>query len=233
MCDFLNLDNIDKVASILGNAGIFCITAYAFWLTYFSKNIKITSTGGDSSIFFGSAINCTILNKTLSPLIVEKVIGVYGNEFEIIIKDFKSNPLVIEPFHSANICGDKYTDLSDEFNTFGDAYFKLVTPGKVLFIKYRGKIKNKKDTTIVSRRTIRFNNVVVSPSVKYAMTYWYKGDKETHILYILDNGIMSDSVKGFNKLPDEVLGKPDEMVNYFKKSFDNENWNFIIDNVGR
>ena len=34
------LDILEIIATILGNLGIFVITAYGFWLTYFSKNIK-------------------------------------------------------------------------------------------------------------------------------------------------------------------------------------------------
>ncbi len=40
MWDFLSLDNIDKVASILGNLGIFVITAYGFGYTIFQKKLK-------------------------------------------------------------------------------------------------------------------------------------------------------------------------------------------------
>lgn len=233
MCDFISLDNIEKVASIAGNFGIFCITAYAFWLSYFSKNIKVTSTGSSNDLFFGSSINCTILNKTLSPLIIEQIIGVYENKYAITIKDFKNNPLVIEPFRSASILGDKYTDLSDKFSTFEDAYFKLITPEKILFIKYRGKIKNKKNTIGVSRLVNYFEHEVLSPSVKYVMTYWYKGTKDVHKIYILDNGFMNQCIKDFNQLPKEILNKPEDMVKFIKKSLNDENWCFVINEIGR
>ena len=233
MCDFISLDNIEKIASIAGNFGIFCITFYAFWLSYISKNIKVTSVGSNSSIFLGSSINCTIMNKTLSPLIIEKVIGVYNNEFEVTIKEFKEEPLIVEPFRSVNIIGDKYTELSDEFSTLDDSYFKIVTPEKVLFIKYRGKIKNKKGTTIVSRISRKFDDIVISPSVKYVMTYWYKGTKEVHKIYILDSGFMDKCIKDFNQLPKEILNKPDDMVKFIKESLNDENWCFVINEIGR
>ena len=72
------LDILEIIATILGNLGIFVITAYGFWLTYFSKNIKITSIGENHSKFLGSHIDCTILNKTLSPLIINEIKAVYN-----------------------------------------------------------------------------------------------------------------------------------------------------------
>lgn len=226
-------DLIESIASILGNFGIFFITAYGFWLSFFSKNIKVTSIGENLSRFFGNYINCTIMNKTLSPIVINEIKAVYDNKYEVTVKKFADEPLVIEPFRACNITGDQYSSLSEEFSKFGNVYFKLLTPEKTLFIKYKGKIKKKAKLEIVMHNVNRFDDVVLSEQVKYVLVYWYKGEKELHKIYITKDGVMDKNLKDFNALPQNILGKPEVMVEVFKNTFNNENWCFQINEIGQ
>lgn len=226
-------DWIESFATILGNAGIFFITAYGFWLTYFSKNIKITSVGSSSSIYFGYAKNCTIYNKTLSPLIIEKIKIVYDNKYEVTIKDFKDEPLTIESFKAGYIKGDRYTSLSEDIDEFfaKDVYYKIETPGKELIIKSHGKINKKAKLITVCTSHRYFDNVVVSKDVRYVLIYWLKDSKEFKKVYILDNGMMDKNIFNFNVLPEEVLGNEKAMVRFFKNNFKNPDINFVIHDI--
>ncbi len=223
-------DWIETIATILGNIGLFIITFYVFWKQYFSKNIKITSSGEHSSIYFGNAINCTLFNKTLSPVVVEKIDVVYDNKYEVTIKDFKENPLVLEYFRSAYIKGERYTSLSEKLNTLfaRDVYYKVKTPDKTILIKSRGKIKKKNKLTHIATFTQRFDDTVISKGVRYVLIYWLKGTKEFNRVFILDNGMMDKNIANFNQLPREILGKPKEMLKFFKETFNNPDLNIRI-----
>lgn len=233
MYDFLSLNNCEKIASILGNFGIFCITFYAFWLTYFSKNIKVTSTGKSHSRYFGSSINCTIVNKTLSPLLINEIRVVYDNKYEIPVKKVENEPLLIEGFRSQNIIGDKYSKLSEDIDYGTDVYFKIMTPEKTLNIKFRGKIKKKAKLETIGTFTYRYDDVVLTDLVRYVLTYWRKGERECKNIYITKDGMMNECLKDFNKLPVDVLNNPDKMVQIFKEIFNDENWCFQINEIGQ
>lgn len=231
MLDFLSLDNIDKVASILGNLGIFVITAYGFWLYHFSKKVKITSFNQSCSKFFGDSLNCTIFNKTMSPKTICDISIVFDNKYLMFIKKFEE-PMLLEPFHAYNILGDKYSKSIDI--PFGpDVYFRLGTPEKTIFVPFRGKIKkyNKLDT--IGTVSYKFDEVVISDQVKYVLLYWYKGNKNIHKIYITKHGMMNENLKDFNLVPEDVLSSPDKMVQFFKEKFDDENWCFQINEIGR
>ena len=219
------LDYLESITSILSNFGIFSITAYVFWLTYFSKNIKITSIGESHSFFFGSSINCTIMNKTLSPLIINEIQVVYNNESVVTIKKFNNVPQIIEPFRAYNIIGDAYTNLDDEINIFGDVYFKLITPDQILFIKNKGKIKKKIQLKVIACSRRQFNNITLSKDVKYVLVYWRKGQKEQYNIYITKNGFMDKNLNGFNVLPKNIIGNHKRIFEFFQNTF-NDDWSF-------
>lgn len=229
MC--LDINTFEKIASILGNIGIFAITAYGFWLRYFSKNIKITSIGENYSRFFGGYTSCTIMNKTLSPIVVSKIQAVYNNQYEFTIKEYKEAPLIVEPFRGYHIIGDKYSYLSDKFDILGDVYFKLHTPEEVLFIKCRGKVKKKSKLNIVSRHVKSFNGIVVSEKVKYVLVCCRRGKSELRYIYITDDGLMDKKLKNFNALPEEILGDSEKMVEIFKKTLNEEDWSFQLNEL--
>lgn len=223
-------DWVETVSTILGNAGIFLITAYGFWLTYFSKNIKITSTKGYSSIHFGDSKNCTIYNKTLSPLIIEKITAVYDNKYEINIKDFGDTPLIVDSFKIGNIIGDRYTALSEDIDTlfFKDVYYKVKTPEKELIVKSRGKINKKACPKIVGCLVQRFDNVVLSKHVKYVLVYWLKNSDKINKIYINDNGFMSETIRDFNAIPTDILNDHNKMLKLFKDTFNNKDLNIQL-----
>ena len=230
------LDISESVATILGNLGVFAITAYGFWLTYFSKNIKITSIGENYSKFWGSHIDCTILNKTLTPLIINEIKAVYDNTYEVSIKKCKKEPLVIDPFKSYNILGDEYTKLGKKINTWGDVYFKIITPENILFIKYRGRIKKKKNLITVNLFSQSFDGVVLSDQIKYVLVYWHKTQQKLNKIYITNYGFMDKDLtdkkgKYFNAIPEEIIKHPDKVVELFKDVF-NENWSFQLNEIG-
>lgn len=219
------LDYLESVTSMLGNLGIFAITAYGFWLTYFSKNIKITSIGESHSFFFGSSINCTIMNKTLSPLILNEIQVVYNNESVVTIKKFNNDPKIIEPFRACNIIGDAYTNLEDEINIFGDVYFKLITPDRILFIKNKGKIKKKTPLKVIACIRHQFNNITLSKDVKYVLVYWHKAQKEQYNIYITQDGFMNKNFNGFDALPKKIIGNHKKIFEFFQNTF-NDDWGF-------
>ena len=105
---FFNLETFEKVASILGNFGIFVLTAYGFWLYHFSRNLKITFFGESHDSFEGSGLHCTIFNKTLSPKTITTISVVFNNKYLITLKTF-DEPFLLEPFHAYNIIGERYS----------------------------------------------------------------------------------------------------------------------------
>lgn len=225
------LNIIETSANILEGIGVFFITAYAFWLTYFSKNIKVTSTGMNYSRYFGSSINCTIVNKTLSPLIIDEIRVVYDNKYELPVKKFDAEPLVIEGFRAQNIEGDKFTKLSKDVGLGKDVYFKIVTPEKILHVKFRGKIKKNAKLETIGTHTNKFDGVVLTDIVKYVLIYWRKGESERKKIYITKDGFMDKELKNFNALPKEIMDKPNEMVELFKQAINDENYCILLEEL--
>ena len=224
-------DCFETIATILGNIGIFAITAYGFWLYHFSKNVKVTSYSPSYSRYFGDAINCTIYNKTMSPKIITDISIVWDNKYLMTIKKY-DEPMLLEPFHSYNIAGDRYSE-SIVFPMAIDIYFRLGTPEKSILVPFQGKIKKKQKLETITKQTIKVDDVVISEQVKYVLTYWYKGKDKIYKIYITKDGLMDKNLRNFNVVPSEIIGNSDKMLKFFKDSFDDENWNFVINEIGR
>ncbi len=219
-------DIFESIFSILGNFGIFIITFYGFWLYHFSKKIKITDLSYTFSRFRGESRNCTIYNKTLSPKTISKISVVYDNKYILEIKNFEE-PFVLEPFKAYSILGDRCSKPTN-IPICEDIYFIIDTPGKRIMVPYHGKIKKKAKLEQVSKSTHKFNDDILGNAVKYALVYWYKGEKEQHTIYITNDGFLEQNFRDFNLLPREILGNSKEMVNFFKQAFNDSNWCFTL-----
>ncbi len=231
MCNFLSLDNIDKIASILGNLGIFVLTAYGFWLYHFSKNLKITSFGVNHSRFKGSCLNCSIYNKTMSPKTIKAISVVYDNKYIISLKNFDT-PFLLEPFHAYNIEG-KWYSVDPKIPRYKNVYFKLEMPEKTINVKFKGKIKKNKVLETISTYSNSFNGEVISDTVKYALMYWFKDEKKQHCVLIDENGYMDKNILDFNAIPENLLKDSKKMVEFFKTKFTNPDVKFTIYSIGK
>lgn len=227
----IKLDDIEKLTSILGNLGIFIITAYGFWLYHFSKKLKITSLSRDFSQFFGENINCTIYNKTMSPKTITNISVVFDNKYLINVKNFKE-PFLLEPFHAYNILGDRYSN-AIEIPPYKSVYFILKMPEKTMNVPFCGKILKNKKLEIITKRTINFDDTVISEQVKYVLVCWYKGQADkSKTIYITHDGFMDKNLKNINVLPRSIMGDSEKMKKFFKELFGNENIYFQINELG-
>ena len=226
----IRLDDVEKLASILGNIGIFIITAYGFWLYHFSKKLKIISLSQDYSQFFGDNINCTIYNKTMSPKTITNISVVFDNKYLVNIKNFKE-PFLLEPFHAYNILGDRYSN-AIKIPPYTNVYFKLNTPEKTLNVHFMGKILKNKKLETITKNTIKFNEIVISEQIKYVLIYWYKGKEDkSRIIYITYDGFMDKNLKNINVLPRDIMESSEKIKDFFKDLFDNENICFQLNEL--
>lgn len=231
MCDFLNLETVDKVASILGNLGIFVLTAYGFWLYHFSKNLKITSFGENHNSFEGSGLHCTIFNKTLSPKTITAISVVFNNKYLMTLKTF-DEPFLLEPFHAYNIIGKRYS-YEPEIPMHKDIYFRVQTPEKTIFIPFTGKIKKRKKLETITTHSVTFDNEVISGSIRYAILYWNKNEDKRHRILINDVGMMDKTILNFNQLPKDVVNNDKKMESFFKEQFSNPEIKYVIYKIGK
>lgn len=168
----------------------------------------------------------------MSPKTICDISVVFDNKYLVIIKKFEE-PMLLEPFHAYNIVGDRYSKPID-IPPYTDVYFRLGTPEKTLFVKFRGKIKkNNKKIDTISTVTYKFDDIVISEQVKYVLTYWYKGKDKMNKIYITKDGLMDKNFKDFKMLPENIINNSDKMVEFFKEKFNNENWCFIINGIRR
>ncbi len=224
------LNIIESIASILGSLGVFILTAYAFWLYHFSKKIKVTSLSPSSSMFFGYSFNFTIINKTMSPKNIQEIIAVFDNKYQVKIKKF-DEPFLLEPLKTYNISGNKYSAISTSMHSFCDTYFILDCFEKPIYVKYRGKIRNKKSLQTVGSICNFFDNEVLSDGVNFVLIYWHKDSKEKTKVFITDTGIMDKTIYNFNGLPKKVVTNTESIGDFFNGIFEDPNINFQVYDV--
>lgn len=231
----LSFDSIKNVLSVIGDLCIFGITIYTFYLKFYCKKIEFLAFSPSYNTFKGDSLSVTVENRSLSPICFNDVYLVFGNKFKInmsghqehkIIEPFKTYIIRLEPFSSlGNIKFSTLTDMDGKYLVFktskGTAYTKIDKNAT-----FRNDIHNL-DTVTIYRRF--FNNKLIFPDTLYAIIFIEQN--ETKTVFINKFGGMSESIGGFNAIPQEYLDDQNKIREIFDQCFEPLDKTFIIKQI--
>lgn len=60
-----------KIAGFIGDLAVFALSFYTLFITAISKKVKLLTFGVSSSLFYGTDISITVMNKSLHPIPVQ------------------------------------------------------------------------------------------------------------------------------------------------------------------
>jgi len=154
--------------------------------------------------------------------VIKSISIVFKKSFRLKIIDF-DEPLILNPMSSARVetkevsafyLGSQEIDLGD-YLLQDDFLFEIEIPGKVIKFKWpkeRKAKQPKKDYTLISTVTKRYNDVVFSDNVWFAILYNRNGAHKT--AFIEQCGYISgDWDFKFNALPPSVMTNPEKIRN--------------------
>ena len=239
------VNNVEYFANLC----VIAITLYVFYLRFISKRISIIS-GYVNSGRNGTIHSYMIKNHSLREMYISEIYIVYDNRYALHIGSWKDEPLVLK---AQGVCRVKtkpfsYLDVYERVNMWDveKHLFIRTIEGDVIFATFDKKTKIDKKALIKKIPIMRayFNNELLEPMCKYALSYRKKGE-EPKVLYIFPSGVMSDMLyeydeknknyKWFNGIPQSVVDDPSQLLEFFKmifKPFDMEYINLNIINLG-
>ncbi|HIS70669.1 MAG TPA: hypothetical protein IAD02_01625 [Candidatus Enterousia intestinigallinarum] len=229
MCEFWGCVNTDGWNwTAIGAAGTWFVgivgailVAYQLWLQIFARKIKVLSCTPSMDMFHGDGFDIVLLNEGLAPKSITKVQIVSNNKYISTIKEF-AEPLILEPYKAVKISGDRYAEIKNTRNPIpADWYFIVEVDGHKRFIKYKGKInkRNIGKLTLMSDTGIcRYGKEFLSKNVCAVLGYRFDDKDEYSHIFILLNGLMSNTFVDFNCVPKEAM----QSIATLRKFFEDE-----------
>ena len=92
------------------------------------------------------------------------------------------------------------------------------------FIKLREKSNPTKQITV---KRNYFNDKILKPYVRYAILYADE-QKNTHTVFVLQSGVMSEMLFGYNGLTEDIVSSKETMITHFEKEFSKYDISFGI-----
>ncbi len=212
------LYNIKEIISFFSDMSIFAITIYTFWLSFFSKNIKILTFGREYSDY-GDSMNVVIENKSLSNMAISEIYAIVNNESKFLFKEFKE-PLILSPFSVIRVEMEPYSYLEKEI-TVKTLVLQIKISDKVKYYKFKSnkfKISKYMKEIPWNLNIIRekYNEKLIMPDTKYVLEIISENRKE--ILFIHKTGfIMTGNLFGFTAFPLEVMNNESLLFDSIKE----------------
>lgn len=238
--DILNI-LFNNVLPAVGNLCLFFISVYTFRLTIFPKKLRFIGYKPCFSMFEGDSLEITLENRALSPVVIEAVsVVLNGYSIKIFSEEENDGPCVIDGFKTGKIKMEPFSFIYTEdgeisFGIDKNVYLVVDTPrGKQYlnyavgprkhFIKLREKSNPTKQTTV---KRNYFNDKILKPYVRYAILYADE-QKNTHTVFVLQSGVMSEMLFGYNGLTEDIVSSKETMITHFEKEFSKYDISFGI-----
>lgn len=235
MSDFIysinfNWETLKDIISVIGDVCLFFISVYTFKLTIYPKKLKFIGYNYHSSAFYGNSLEITLENRSLCPIVVRSVDLILDHN---IIKIFSGNQ-IIDKFRAEIIKSDSYTKIltltGEEIKINGNflrtALLMIETSRGKQFIQYKDnnkflsyfdnwKLSKYSRASVYSKKAY---GKVLSNNVEYVLCF-VDDNKIKHNIFILDNGMMSETIFGYNMLSKEVISDKIVLKNFFDEKF--------------
>lgn len=243
--DFMNCINwsiIIKYLSTLGDVCLFLIAVYTFRLTIFPKKLKFINFRESKRMFGGDSFEITLENRSLCPVVVTSLELIYENNKIKVFDDY----CVVDGFKTATIKMEPYSFICSQDGNLdidiltlskmslwietsrGSQHVKFKNSSALLY-KYMHKKYLKWTPTTVVRN--RFNNTVILPGIKYALSFVdTQGEMQT--IFINDAGIMSEMLFGYNVLSKEIIENKEMLQNHFDTEFNKRGLSYTMQSLG-
>lgn len=237
----INFDwnTLKDIISAIGDICLFFISVYTFRLTIYPKKLKFIGYSYHSSAFYGNSVEITLENRSLCPIVVRSVDLVVAHN---IIKIFRGNQ-IIDKFRAEIIKSDSYTKIltltGEEIKIRGNfwrtALLVIETSRGKQFIQYEdnNKFLSYFDNWRLSKYsrasvyTKKAYGKVLSDNVEYVLLFT-NSNNDIHNVFILDNGIMSEDVFGYNKLPKEIVCNEKILRDFWDKEFKKHSLSYTL-----
>ncbi|MBD5133315.1 MAG: hypothetical protein HDT38_02410 [Clostridiales bacterium] len=231
---------VNDVLPAIGNLCLFFISVYTFRLTIFPKKLRFIGYKPCLSMFEGDAVEITLENRALSPVVIEAV-SVVLNGYNIkIFSEEDDGPCIIDGFKTGKIKMIPFSSIYCEegeisFGIDKDIYLIVDTPRGKQYLNYAGDPKKyflrfREKFNPVKHATVKrnyFNGKILKPYVRYAILYADR-QKNTHTVFVLPSGVMSEMLFGYNGLTEDIALSKETMCAHFEKEFSKVNLLFAI-----
>lgn len=198
------------IMEFTGNMCVVLITIYTFYLTFFSKKIKIVGCGISNSVFEGCQIHFSLHSHTLQSFEVSKISVVFQDKS---VQLNLEEPIIIEPRMTTKVITERYTRLTENI----DLNDIMLGKNWGLILHIQDNIiytSNKKwDLGIRKKRKYRkgyyhrigtinqiFGETVISDMVKYVI--WIRLIQYDKPIFMTEDGRMSQTIEGYNGIED-------------------------------
>lgn len=234
-----NWEIVKDVISAIGDTCLFFISIYTFRLTIYPKKLKFIGYSYHSSAFYGNSVEITLENRSLCPIVVRSVDLVVAHN---IIKLFRGNQ-IIDKFRAEIIKSDSYTKIltltGEEIKIRGNflrtALLIIETSRGKQFIQYKDnnkflsyfdnwKLSKYSRASVYSKKAY---GKVLSDNVKYVLLF-SNSNNDIHNVFILDNGMMSEDVFGYNKLSKEIVCNEKILIGFLDNEFKKHSLSYTL-----
>lgn len=201
----------------LGDLCIVIITLIIFGFTYVSKKISIMSLGESFSVWEGYSINVTLKNATLSDMSVKKVKLIFDNKRELTINTYDT-PVLIGPLKSVVFESPKHSKrpFDDLFRVNGHKIKAQITlaDNQIIFAKMHKNLFKKPKNEKIYECPVSINyadgDKVITDHMLYKILIYRNEEFVTDII-VLKNGLMNQTIAGYNALPKEKLQSKEQV----------------------
>lgn len=223
---------LNTVLPAVGNLCLFFISVYTFRLTVFPKKLRFIGYKPCFSMFEGDTVEITLENRALSPVVIEAVsVVLNGYSIKIFSEEDNEEPCIIDGFKTGKIKMEPFSCIYTEegeisFGIDKSVYLVVDTPRGKQYLNYavgpqKHFIKLREKSNPTKRATVKrnyFNDKILKPYVRYAILYADE-QKNTHTVFVLQSGVMSEMLFGYNGLSEDIVSSKETMITHFEKEF--------------
>lgn len=228
---------IMDITDFIGNMCVVAITIYTFYLTFYSKRMKVVGWGMTNSVFEGSQIHFSIHSYFMQTFEIQAISIISGNRSIYLQLE---QPTIVEPRMTIRICSKQYTrftELIDVDEILCERQWGLLlhTRDKVLYTsakrwdsgirkKYCYRKHKYHRITICN---LEWGNVVLSDMVRYVI---YVGGDDTPI-FMTEDGRLSRMVSDYNVLEKVTGASPKQIRKTIAKLLNISKKNMYVEEV--
>lgn len=201
---------IMDIMEFTGNMCVILITIYTFYLTFFSKKIKIVGCSISNSVFEGCQIHFSLHSYTLQSFEVREISVIFQDK-SVHLK--LEEPVIIEPRMTTKVIAERYTRLTENIDLNDILLSKnwgliLHTHNDIVYTSIK-----KWDLGIRKKRKYRkgyyhsistinqiYGETVISDMVKYII--WIRLIQYDKPIFMTVDGHMSQTIEGYNCIED-------------------------------
>lgn len=214
---------------------ILVITIYTFYITFISKRLIFRSISLANSNSEGNSFSVVLENKTLSPILIDNINLIVGDQYKVKVKKFDS-PLILEPFTAKKVTSNKYSYTVPDLGTItgNNNVLEVNMSGKKIYLPLHKKTPKvskqmKQNHVNVTTITNTYNGKIVPKFAKYVLIV--SKDDWNNTVFIFESGTMTGEILGYNGLPEEVVKDKVKLIEYLDHWFKPNDINYYVEGI--